>query len=413
MTETPPDDTTPGDGTESEHNQPPRPLDGVTVLELGHIVAGPFCTLLLADLGADVIKVEHPDGGDSVRESSPSGNSAFDYVNRNKRSITLDLKHGEGKRVFERLVEAADVVVENYAPGTPERLGVDYDACREHNEGLVYCSLKGFGDGPYRDYPALDPVSEALSGLMQVTGRPGEPPVRVGTSIADMTAGFYGALAVVAALGQRARTGEGQHIVAPLFESTVSLMGYWLAYTEMYDDVPEPLGGGHPNWAPYDVFRTRDDRWVFIGPSSERHWIALCEALETDLHEKPRFDTVADRRENETALNEAIADRTTEFEAATLVARLREAGVPVARINDTREVLADDHLAATGLFTEVTPVHGDAESIRVPGSPVTSSAFETPEGTDPPPLGEHTPEILLDLGFSPAEIEALREEDVI
>ncbi|ELK49335.1 CAIB/BAIF family protein, partial [Haloferax sp. BAB-2207] len=185
------------------------PLDGVRVLELGHIIAGPFCSMLLADLGADVIKVEHPEGGDLIRGSSPVGNSSFNYVNRDKRSLTLDLKSDAALDAFFDLLDETDVVVENYAPGTAERLGIGYEQLRETHPGLVYCSIKGFNPGPYESYPALDPIAEALSGLMSVTGHEGMPPVRSGTSIADMAASFYGAIAVLGALYRRDRTGRG------------------------------------------------------------------------------------------------------------------------------------------------------------------------------------------------------------
>ena len=169
-----------------------HPLGDATVLELGHIVAGPFCSLLLADLGADVIKVEHPDGGDAIRDSSPVGASSFNYVNRDKRSLTLDLKAERGREAFYELAAEADVVVENFAPGTADRLDVGYDALREREADLVYCSIKGFNPGPYEEYPALDPVAEAMSGVMSTTGHPGQPPVRSGTSLADMAASLYG-----------------------------------------------------------------------------------------------------------------------------------------------------------------------------------------------------------------------------
>ncbi|KTG20238.1 CaiB/BaiF CoA transferase family protein, partial [Haloferax profundi] len=271
------------------------PLDGVRVLELGHIIAGPFCSMILADLGADVIKVEHPNGGDLIRGSSPVGNSSFNYVNRDKRSITLNLKSDAALEAFFDLLEETDVLVENYAPGTAERLGIGYESLKQTYPGLVYCSIKGFNPGPYESYPALDPIAEALSGMMSVTGHEDMPPVRSGTSIADMAASFYGAIGVLGALYRRNQTGIGSKVTAPLFESTVSMMGYWLAYTEAYDDVPGPMGASHPNWAPYDVFKTSDEEWVFIGPSGERQWEALCTALGLDLHTDDRFATLVDR----------------------------------------------------------------------------------------------------------------------
>ncbi|MFC6732481.1 MULTISPECIES: CaiB/BaiF CoA-transferase family protein [unclassified Haladaptatus] len=390
-----------------------RPLADVTVLELGHIIAGPFCSLLLADLGARVIKIEHPEGGDIVRDSSPLGNSSFNYVNRDKESITLDLKTAGGREIFHSLVGEADVVVENFKPGTAERLGVGYDALSEEFPSLVYCSIKGFNEGPYEDHPALDPVAEALSGLMSVTGHPGQPPVRSGTSVADMAASLYGAIGVLAALRQRDQTGEGQKVSAPLFESTVALMGYWLSFTQAYDDVPEPLGAGHPNWAPYDVFRTADEKWVFVGPSGERQWRAFCEALDLSLHEDDRFETLADRRENVSLLTDLLAVELRQFDRVEIVERLREASVPVAPVNNIREVCNDPHLAATDALTSVAVAEGAGDTVAVPRSPIRSSAFSRVESRPPPHLGQHTASILESLGYSTAEIDALRETGAI
>ena len=408
-----------------------RPLSDITVVELGHIVAGPFCSLLLADLGAEVVKVEHPDGGDITRDSSPLGNASFNAVNRDKVSLTLDLKHEAGTGVFFDLVSEADVLVENYAPGTTERLGVDYDSLRAVNPRLIYCSVKGFNDGPYADYPALDPVAEALSGLMSVTGYPGHPPARCGTSIADMAAALFGALSVVAAVRQREHTGEGQKLSAPLFESTVSLMGYWLAYTQAYDADPEPLGAGHSNWAPYDVFRTantedegsttgdrsetpdRDAEWLFVGPSSQGQWEALCDALDVDLDDREAYATPEKRLENKEALTAELADELRTRERDDVLVRLREAGVPVAPVNDVRAVAADPHLAATDGLTTVETVEGAAAAVSLPRYPVQSSAFDRRESESPPALGGDTEAVLRSLGYSDERIAELAAAGVV
>lgn len=388
-----------------------RPLSDVTVVELGHIAAGPFCSLLLAELGAEVVKIEHrASGGDSVRDSTPVGNSLFNAVNRNKQSVSIDLKTEGGLAAFETLIAETDVFVENLRPGAPDRLGIGYDDLRSVNDGLVYCSIKGFNEGPYQDLPALDPVAEALSGLMSVTGHSGSPPARAGTSVADMTAALFGAFGIVGALRQRATTGEGQHLTAPLFESTVSLMGYWLAYTQAYDDIPEPIGAGHDNWAPYNVYRSADERWVFVGPSSQRDWEALCRALDIELHERPAFETLADRRENEAELDTELGGVIGEHDAETVVSLLRAADVPVALVQNLKEVTEDDHMAATGGFVDVDTVAGAPAEVSVPRFPVRSSGFEPPAATDPPELGEHTERVLRGLGYSDGEIERLRAE---
>ncbi|MWV65094.1 CoA transferase [Halorubrum sp. JWXQ-INN 858] len=391
-----------------------RPLDDVTVVELGHIAAGPFCSLLLAELGAEVVKVERrASGGDSVRDSTPVGNGLFNAVNRNKLGITLDLKTGGGLDAFTDLIAEADVFVENLRPGAPDRLGIGYDDLRAVNEGLVYCSVKGFNEGPYASYPALDPVAEALSGLMSVTGHPGNPPARAGTSVADMTAALFGAFGVVAALRQREHTGAGQRVTAPLFESTVSLMGYWLVYAQTSGETPDPIGAGHDNWAPYDVYRSADDRWVFVGPSSQAQWERLCDALDVRLHEEDRFETVADRRRNEPALDEALQAVIGSIPAAALVEGLREVDVPVAPVQDVSEVPTDPHLVETDALGEVETATGDHETVTVPKLPIRSSAYSRIDPADPPALGADTERVLEELGYDADEIERLERDGVI
>ena len=390
-----------------------RPLSDVTVLELGHIIAGPFCTMVLADLGAEVIKVEHPERGDAVRDTSPVGNSSFNYVNRNKLGVSLDLKSEEGRTVFHDLVREADVLVENFAAGTADRLGVGYDDVAGINDSLVYCSIKGFNPGPYEKFPALDPVAEALSGVMSVTGHPGEPPVRSGTSLSDMVASLYAAVTILGAIRQRDATGEGQHVTVPLFESTVALMGYWLAYTQAYDDVPEPMGASHPGWAPYDVFRSADDEWVFVGPSSDRQWRRLCDALDLDLAEDDRFAKLEDRLDNREELNELVAATCAEYETAELVSRLQEASVPVAPVNDTEDVCDDPHLRETEALGEIRATEGEGDRIRTPRFPARATGFDRVESSDPPALGEDTDAVLAALGYDREEVARLREEGVV
>jgi|AntRauTorcE11898_2_1112593.scaffolds.fasta_scaffold00687_5 crotonobetainyl-CoA:carnitine CoA-transferase CaiB-like acyl-CoA transferase len=390
-----------------------RPLSDVTVLELGHIIAGPFCSMILADLGAEVIKVESPGSGDAIRDSSPIGNSSFDYVNRNKLGVSLNLKSEDGRAIFSELVEEADVLVENFAAGTADRLGVGYDDLAAVNDELVYCSIKGFNPGPYESFPALDPVAEALSGVMSVTGHPGQPPVRSGTSLSDMVASLYAAVTVLGAVRQRDATGDGQHVTVPLFESTVALMGYWLAYTQSYDDVPEPMGASHPGWAPYDVFQSAEGEWVFVGPSSDRQWRALCDALDLDLADDPRFAELADRLDNRAELNAIVEATCEEYAAEEIVSRLQDAGVPVAPVNDTADVCDDPHLQATDALGEVTATEGGGGRIATPRYPARSTGFDRVESTDPPSLGEDTGPVLEALGYDREEVARLREEDVV
>jgi crotonobetainyl-CoA:carnitine CoA-transferase CaiB-like acyl-CoA transferase len=390
-----------------------RPLSDVTVLELGHIIAGPFCSMILADLGAEVIKVESPGGGDAIRDSSPIGNSSFNYVNRNKLSVTLDLKSDDGQAIFEELVANADVLVENFAAGTTDRLGVGYDDLKTANEELVYCSIKGFNQGPYERFPALDPVAEALSGVMSVTGHPGQPPVRSGTSLSDMAASLYAAVTVLGAMRQRQETGTGQHLTVPLFESTVALMGYWLAYTQAYDDVPDPMGASHPGWAPYDVFQSADDEWVFIGPSSDRQWRQFCDVLDLDIGDDERFAELGDRLKNRTELHGIVEATCKQYTRDEIVERLQDGGVPVAPVNDMGDVRDDPHLKVTEALAEVKATEGEGGRIRTPRFPARSTGFDRVESTDPPSLGEDTTPVLEALGYDEGEIDRLREAGVL
>lgn len=390
------------------------PLEGVTVLELSHIVAGPFCAMIFGDLGADVIKVENPEGGDMLRDSSDLGNSTFDYLNRNKRSITVNLKHDDGRALFNELVEDADVLLENFGPGATERLGIGYETLAEINDRLIYCSIKGFTPGPYEDFPALDPIAEAMSGLMSVTGREDMPPVRSGTSLADMAASFYAVISVMAALDQRRETGTGQFIQTGLFESSVALMGYWLAYTQISNIVPTPLGASHLNWSPYEVFDTADDEWVFIGPAGQNQWESLCTAIESDdLITDPRFGTLDDRRTHDDELTEILRDRIGELDSSEVIERLRDQGVPVAPVNDVADVLEDPHLKETGMLTTVGATEGGSGEIRVPAYPVKWDGSTAFEASDAPTLGEDTDVLLRELGYAPEAIESLREDGAI
>ena len=392
-----------------------RPLSDVTVVELTHIIAGPYCGLLLADLGAEVIKVEHPEHADVFRDDSEDSSSWFNYVNRNKKGITLNLKDEAGHAAFEDLVAEADVVVENFGPGAVERLGVDYESLRQVNSELIYCSIKGFSEGPYEDRPALDPVAEALSGLMSTTGYPDMPPARCGTSVADMAASMQGALAIVGAIRQRDQTGKGQHITSPMFESMVGLNGGNVAFSDAFGEPRQKYrGGGQGQWAPYGVFRSEDDEWVFVGPSSERHWDALCVAMDVpDLADDDRFRTRADRRENRDELDRTLESVFEEYSKTEIVDRLKEEGVPCAPVNDTLEVSEDPHLEAIDGLGEVTAAQGDRRSIRVPKSPIRSSEYEPREPTDPPLQCEDTEAVLESVGYSEAEIDSLRERDAI
>lgn len=386
------------------------PLSDVTAVELGNIVAGPFAGLMLADLGADVVKVERPGSGDIIRSSGETGDAMFAALNRNKRSVELDLKSEAGREAFHELVADADVFVENMGRGAADRLGIGYDDLRERNPGLVYLSIKGFQEGPYGDRPGMDVVAEAMSGLMSVTGEPGRQPVRVGTSIADMGGALYGVLGVLLALRERDRTGEGQRVVGTLFEASAHWMGYWLTYADLLDEDPEPLGASHPSWGLYDVFET-DGGWLFVGVTTERHWPAFCRAAGAEeLLADERFDTAAKRRERTDELRAAVAERLAGRDRAPLLDAFRDENVPAAPVNEPSDLLDDDHLDAAGLLARFSADSaGEAYDLQSVLTPVVGERMGPAQYRDPPALGEHTDEVLAEAGFDADERGRLRE----
>ncbi|MFC4447497.1 CaiB/BaiF CoA transferase family protein [Halorussus aquaticus] len=393
-------------GTDTNDSQP---LADVTVLELGNIVAGPFASVMLADLGAEVVKVERPGSGDVLRSAGEAGPPMFDALNRNKRSIELDLKSDAGREAFLDLADRADVVVENLGPGVADRLGIGYDELSERNSELVYLSIKGFLDGPYGDRAGMDVVAEAMSGLMSMTGEPGRKPVRVGTSIADMGAAMYGVMGVLVALRERERTGEGRRVDGPLFEAVASWMGYWITYADRYGRDHPSLGASHPTWALYDVFRVGDqDDWLFLGVTTERHWPALCRAIDReDLLADERFDTSQSRLDHKAELTETVAEELRDRDRESVLAALLAEDVPAAPVNDPSDLVDDDHLDAVDLLAEFDSAE-DGQSLQTVMTPVHGDGIAPAQRLDPPELGEHTEEILRTAGLDDDAIAALR-----
>jgi crotonobetainyl-CoA:carnitine CoA-transferase CaiB-like acyl-CoA transferase len=388
-----------------------QPLSDITVVELGNIVAGPFASQILADMGADVIKVERPGTGDIIRSSGQTGDAMFAALNRNKRSVALDLKSDAGMEAFGELVAEADVFVENMGRGAAERLGIGYEDLREANPALVYLSIKGFQEGPYGDRPGMDVVAEAMSGLMSVTGEKGRQPVRVGTSIADMGGAMYGVMGVMLALRERDRTGEGQRIDGTLFEASSHWMGYWLTYAQLLGEDPEPLGASHPSWGLYDVFPT-EGGWLFVGVTTERHWPAFCRAADMEeLLADERFDTAEKRRDRKEELTELVREKVADADREELLDELLEENVPAAPVNKPSEVLDDDHLEATGMLAHFTAEsEGQEHDLQTTLTPISGSEMEPKQRTDPPEIGEHNAEVFAELGLSTDEIDRLHEE---
>jgi crotonobetainyl-CoA:carnitine CoA-transferase CaiB-like acyl-CoA transferase len=386
-------------------------LDGLRVLELTQVMAGPFCGQVLADLGADVVKVEPPGAGDQSRRSlgfavKGEDTAAFLAVNRNKRSVALDLKDDGQRAVFLDLVPSADVVIENYRPGVAARLGVGFEALEAINPRLIYASISGFGQtGPYAMRPGFDLIAQGLAGVMSVTGEPGGDPVKAGIPISDLSAGLFCAVAILSAVVARERTGRGQYIDTSLFEGALALSIWESAELWATGRTPAALGSAHRLTAPYQALRTRDG-YITVGGNNQRLWERLCTAVgRTDLIDDPRFDTNAARMDNrpalETELESALAARDTD----DWVDALLEAGVPVGPIHDYRQVFEDPHTLAREMVVEVEhPVEG---TIRALGVPVKLSDTPGSVRRPAPLLGEHTAEVLREAGIDDARIAAL------
>jgi crotonobetainyl-CoA:carnitine CoA-transferase CaiB-like acyl-CoA transferase len=387
-------------------------LAGLRVLELTQVMAGPFCGQVLADMGADVVKVEPPEGGDQSRRSlgftmSGDDTAAFMAVNRNKRSVALDLKDDDQRDVFLRLVRTADVLIENYRPGVADRLGVGYEALAEINARLVYASISGFGQtGPYAMRPGFDLIAQGLAGVMSVTGEPGGEPVKCGIPISDLSAGLFCAVGILSALAARERTGRGQRIDTSLFEGALALSIWESAELWATGRTPEALGSAHRLTAPYQALRTRDGH-ITVGANNQRLWERLCAAVgREDLVADPRFETNAGRMEHraplENELEEALAARSTDEWVQVLL----EAGVPAGPIHDYRQVFVDPHTLAREMMVEVEhPVEG---TVRALGIPVKLSDTPGSVRRAAPLLGEHTEEVLREAGVDDAALRALR-----
>jgi crotonobetainyl-CoA:carnitine CoA-transferase CaiB-like acyl-CoA transferase len=396
---------------------PTGPLAGVKVIELAHIMAGPVCGLMLADMGADVIKVEKLPGGDDSRRFLPpeieGESAAFMMMNRNKRGIALDLKAPAGKAVLRRMLKDADVVTENYRAGTMERLGFGYEDLRQENPGLIYCAISGFGrTGPYAERGGFDLIAQGMSGLMSITGEgPGHPPVKVGAPVTDITAGILGATGVLAAYVHRLKTGEGQKVDTSLFEAGI-IHTYWQSAIAFATGIaPGPMGSAHPLNAPYQAFEAKDG-WITVGAANQKNWERLIDILNRpDLSADPRFADNPSRMKHLDELSVLLGEIFITQTKAEWLDQLEKAGVPAGPVLDVTEVHNDPHAIAREVITEAE--HSRLGPVKTIGCPVKFS--ETPSGVTrgAPVYGEHSREVLSEYGYGAPEIEQLIADGVI
>ncbi|MDB5915035.1 MAG: L-carnitine dehydratase/bile acid-inducible protein [Ramlibacter sp.] len=400
----------------SEHtaSPAPQPLQGLRVIEFTHMVMGPTCGMVLADMGAEVIKVE-PIDGDRTRRLLGAGSGFFPMFNRNKKSIGIDLHQPEGAALARRLCATADVVAENFKPGTMEKYGLDYASLSKENERVIYVSHKGFLPGPYDHRTALDEVVQMMGGLAYMTGRPGDP-LRAGTSVNDIMGGMFGAIGALGALIQRGITGKGMEVQSALYENNVFLMGQHMLQYAMTGKPAAPLPARDNPWAVYDVFTVKDGEQIFLAAVSDAQWQKFCDIFGfADLKAEPALATNNQRVQQRPRLLATLRERLAPHTAAELSAAMEKAGLPFAPIRRPEDLLDDEHLLATGGLADVTLPDGPkaGQSVKTTLFPITMQGCRLGVRLQPPRLGEHSRELLSAAGYSSGEIDDLRARAVI
>ena len=393
-----------------------KALSGIRVLDLTRALAGPFCTLMMGDHGADIIKIEMPGSGDDTRHWGPpfigEESAYFLSVNRNKRSLTLNFKEPKAIEIFLDLVKEADVVVENFTPGVMPRFGLDYETVKKTNPKIIYCSISGFGQtGPYRDRPAYDQIMQGISGIMSITGEPDGEPQKVGIAVTDIGAGMWSAFAIMSAVYHRHQHGEGQHIDISMMDAQVAWLTYQAAYYFANGAPPQRLGAAHPTLVPYQAFMCQDGKYINVAVGSERLWDRFCQGMQQPgLRDHPDYATNGDRVRNRSVLAPLLQEYFLTGPVDQWVQALQEANVPCGPINDLADVFSDPQLLHREMYLEMA--HPTLGSIKQTGIPVKFS--QTPGGLDRPPplLGEHNNEILEELGYTKADIQQLSDESV-
>src|SRR5215469_9517970 len=392
-------------------------LDGITVIDLTQNVAGPYCTQLLGDFGATVIKIERPDGGDDVRRFAPlwHGESApYLCYNRNKSSICIDLTNPRGPEIVRRLTRNADILVHSLKPGSAESRGLGYEQLRRDNPRLIYGSISGFGDkGPLSSLPGYDPLGQAYSGIISVNGHPGSPPARVVVPIIDMGSGLWLFSGILAALLERTKTGKGAKVATSLLETGVTWTTLQMTNYQATGEVPGPAGSTSPAAAPYEAFATSDNSWVLIAAGNDRLFAKLCNVLGcSGLAADPRFVSNPERVARRHELHSLLESETRRYSAGELIRLLQEAQVPASRINSIDVVFADEQVNALGMLPPVTSEFRIPE-MKFVDIPVSINGRKSEKRLMPPRLGEHTETILRKAGYSDRDIQILRNEKVI